>query len=147
MVYFVPILIVAISAFLIYLAGAMRKCIYPSVQGQPPNWVFSVVWPILYVLLAWAGERIWRCKNITSRVVFVLLLSMLVLWPFVQWYWCSSSFSLIIILFSLVLSIGLLAIMVPQDYVSSILLLPLVLWLSYASLLNWRVSKQDISRV
>ena len=142
MVYLVPILAVGISAFLIYIAGSLRKCIYPSVEGQPPNWIFAVIWPILYVLIAWVGERIWRAReNTGTRMLFFTLLGLLVLWPFVHWYWCTSSFSLVVIILALVLSIGLIVSIFPTDKIASLLLLPLVLWLSYASILNWRTAR------
>lgn len=150
MSYLTPVLAVVISAFLIYLAGSLRRCTYLPVEGQPPNWVFSIIWPILYMLLAYAGYRIWKVRDITGtkgsigrRLAFFLLLGMLVLWPITQWIWCSPPFSLLIILLALILSIGLLIVMIPKDKVSSLLLLPLVLWLFYASILNWRVATQN----
>lgn len=149
MVYWVPILGVAIGAFLIWLAGSMQRCIYPRVEGQPPGWVFSIVWPILYVLLAWAGERIWRVRDITGtkgspgrRIAFFLLIGMLVLWPVVHWIWCSPAFSMVVILLALLLAFALMIVMVPKDWISSLLLLPLVLWLGYASILNWKIAKR-----
>lgn len=148
MVYWIPILAVLVSAFLIYLAGSLRKCIYPAVSGQPPGWVFSVIWPILYVLLAYAGERIWRVRDITGkggsfgrRLAFFLLLLMLILWPVFHWILCAPAFSMLIILISLILALGLFIVMLPKDGVAAVLLVPLILWLSYASILNWRTNK------
>lgn len=149
--YWIPILTVVISAFIIWIAGFMRRCVYVPVRGQPPDRIFSVVWPILYGLLAYAGNRIWRVRNVMEtggsagrRLAFFLLLLMLILWPFVHWVWCSPPFSMIVILLALILSISLLIVMIPKDWISSLLLLPLVLWLSYASILNWRVVKQSM---
>lgn len=151
MVDIVPLIAVAIAIFLIWLGGSLQRCIYPSVKGQPSSWVFSVVWPILYICIAWAGVKIWKVRDITEskgsigrRCAYILLLAMLSLWPFVHWYWCAPSFSVIIILLALILSLILLIVMIPKDKIASLLLLPLVLWLSYASILNWRIAKNNL---
>lgn len=152
MVYWVPILSVTIASFLIYLGGSIARCIYPRVKGQPANWVFSVVWPILFICLAFAGQMIWGFESTGRRIGFILLLLTLVLWPFVHWYWCAPSFSMIVILLSLILSTLLLISVIPKGVNGSknhllvaLLLLPLVLWLAYASVLNWRTAKEKLA--
>lgn len=140
---------VGTTALLGVIAGGIQRCFYPAVKGQPPGWVFSVVWTILYFCLAFAGIRILAVKNnkgtgrsVGRHLAFFALLALLALWPFVQWYWCSTGVALLIIIMALILTIILIVIMIPKDKWASILLVPLALWLGYATLLNWRLAQK-----
>lgn len=136
-------LIVAIGIMLMWIARYIRKCIYPRVKGEPPGWVFSIVWTILFIILFYTGNRIWLVRDehgysVGRRVSFILLISMLVLWTYTQWYWCRPDIGMLIILIALLLSIGLCVVMIHKEIIVSLLLIPLILWLGYASVLNWR---------
>lgn len=137
MIYWIPIVCVVIAAVLTSLGGLMKKCEF-FVKGQPPGWVFSIVWPILFVLLAFAGQQIWKTESIALKIGFILLLLTLVAWPYLQWTLCSPILGVITIISALVLVISLVVVGTVTNYWIGILLVPLLLWLSYATVLDIR---------
>lgn len=140
----IPILTVAIGAFIIYLAGRVHRCIFPDPKGQPPEWVFKVIWPILFGLLAWAGIRIWNTtESIGRRISFFIIMGMLVLWPFLAWHWCQYGLATLSIMIALMFTIILIIMMTVKDKLTCILLIPLGIWLAYASVLSYRVAKEN----
>ena len=51
----------------------------------PPNWVFPVVWTILYVMIAIAGWLVWRRAGWSSALaVWVVGLALNALWSYVM---------------------------------------------------------------
>lgn len=141
--YLAPVLAVFISAVLIYLSSYIRRCIYPAVEGQPPDWVFSIVWPVLYVLLAIAGYRIWKQKDTLSKGIFLTLLATLVIWPYANWNLCSPGTSMSVIILSLFLGVVLMVAFIRVDVSVTLLMIPFVLWIAYASLLNYRLVVEE----
>ena len=51
---------------------------------NPPDWVFAPVWTCLYILMAVAAWRVWRCIDATGRrlalLLFTLQLSLNLYW-------------------------------------------------------------------
>lgn len=116
---------------------------------QPPSWVFSVVWPVLYVLLGLEGMGVWRRRRVDERwrssiAAWSLLVASLALWwPLFSVWTCSPSAA-----FWSVLAIGALAWYYALTR-RSWLVAPLALWLAFASVLAWQArppppGRQDI---
>ncbi len=106
----------------------------------PPGWVFSVVWPILYLLMAIAAWRVTLRVSPEQRVT--------VLWPFVAQLAVNGLWSLlffgmnlmVVALLDLVLLWGLLLLTIRHfARISSLaawLLVPYLAWVSFAGYLN-----------
>ena len=103
-----------------------------SVPLRPPGWVFGVVWPILYLTtgLAW-----FHTKN--NDVKFLFLVGLLCLWLPV--YSCAKEK----VLGAVTLSLGtILAFYITltlyrgREHLSSKLMIPLSVWLVFATYLN-----------
>ena len=99
-----------------------------SVKFRPPGWVFAVVWPILYLLigLAWINS-----KNYT--IYFIVLNILLNLW--LVFYGCQKNklAGVYILLCSLLCTF---LIYTAVDKYSKYLIIPLMIWLLFALLLN-----------
>lgn len=137
MIYWIPIACVVVAAIITFLGSYVKKCEF-YVEGQPPNWVFGVVWPILFILLGFAGQQIWKTGSTAMKTVFILLLLTLIAWPYLQWGLCAPTLGVITIVLSLLFTIGIVAGGITMNVWIAILLTPLLVWLTYATVLDIR---------
>jgi translocator protein len=108
---------------------------------NPPNWIFPIVWPILYLLMAIGLWRILRVESggqprKTAIVVFLAQLVLNVAWSFAFFAARSPSAGLVVIA---LLWFGILAMILAfrrVDPPSALLQLPYLGWVSFAALLN-----------
>lgn len=110
---------------------------------QPPGWVFAVVWPILYTLLGGSLAMLWRAvgRQWTPEVMGIVIgVLALQVWWFIFTFKCLpwGAFAFLVALWIgfIVLVIRLFSI---QQW-SAILLIPLILWLTFASLLSFEIA-------
>jgi|SRR3954470_20502633 benzodiazapine receptor len=107
----------------------------------PPNWLFPVVWTTLYILMGIALNLVWRQPRSNSRsravAAYFVQLTLNFLWSFIffQWHAIGWAFVDIICLWSFI------AITIILFYVKSktatVLMVPYLLWVSYATALNY----------
>jgi tryptophan-rich sensory protein len=106
----------------------------------PPDYAFGLVWPILYLMLAFAGWYIWESKKtaqlhgVKSLYIFQMILN---------WSWTPIFFrmhmlgaSVIVIGLMIASTSALMLQLWPQEKFASVLLLPYVMWISFAFYLN-----------
>ena len=94
-----------------------------NVSFRPPPYVFAIVWPILLLLLGYS----WSLRpDLTLQ--YAGLTFLLALWPAVFYYSPHLAF------YEIILTAMATAFLIYQD---SYLLIPLGLWLSFASILNF----------
>jgi translocator protein len=104
----------------------------------PPGWVFGVVWPILYIMIATSAWMLWRMGVTASSGLGRLFIGQLCLnwgWSFVFFtaHWVILAFFWIVILGGLV---GLLIYRAyPLSKGAAWLLVPYLGWLMFASYL------------
>lgn len=130
---------------------------FPSVRGwyaelakpswTPPNWVFTPVWTVLFLMMALAGWLVWRKGDAqASTVALVLFGIQLVLnaaWSLLFFTLQSPgwAFAEIVVLWCAILFTLLTFWRIRT--VAGVLLLPYLLWVSYAAALNfalWRMN-------
>jgi tryptophan-rich sensory protein len=112
-------------------------------MSQPPGWVFGVVWPILYVLMGIVLWRVWvgEERRFTGLVLGFIggILGLQIWWLlFTQWCqpWLAFGFlvvlavAFILITWRIWLRFGSVA----------LLLIPVIVWLSFASYLSFEVA-------
>lgn len=113
---------------------------YQSLQKppfNPPDWIFGPVWTILYVLIAVAGWRIWRERATRGAMTaWWMQLGLNFLWSPVFFTLNSIGLALIIILALLVTIIVFIRITWSRDRISSVLFMPYLAWVAFATLLN-----------
>lgn len=106
----------------------------------PPGYVFGLVWPILYLLIAIVGWRIWlRRQEDSSKKLMALYALQL----FLNWAWTPVFFGMHAIRIGFVLIVALLVVtllliyqLLRWDRPSAWMLVPYALWLGFANYLN-----------
>lgn len=112
----------------------------------PPPGVFGPVWSILYVLMGVAAWLVWRQR--ASRAALSLFVAQLALnalwsWLFFKWHHGGLAFADIAILWALIVA-TLIAFWRIRP-VAGALLIPYLLWVTFAAFLNysvWQVNPQ-----
>jgi tryptophan-rich sensory protein len=102
-----------------------------NVSFRPPAIVFSIVWPILYILLglSWYFSR--QKKTLLSDIFYISLIIFLSMWIVV--YSNNKKNAIYILLLSIVFA--LLSYTV-ADLKGKLLITPLIVWLIFATILN-----------
>ncbi len=123
-----------ISGYIAVALCPMKKNEESNVKFRPPGYIFSIVWPILYLMIGYA----WTHEKKNSLWYFLLSLS-LAYWLVV--YSCQNNKLLAIgvIFISILLTLVCYTL---SKQLSKLLLLPLLVWLIFAALLStFSVSK------
>jgi benzodiazapine receptor len=123
----------------IFVLGWNKMTDYaPQPWFQPPGWVVAVVWLLLFALM---GRARWLLNSYTivgvvraRRMVTLLVLSCL-LWPFYSLAIGSVLGGLVGTVVTLVLAVVALALVRTRSREAALLLIPVVVWLSYATLI------------
>lgn len=112
---------------------------------NPPNWVFGPAWTLLYILMGIAAyliwEKGWENKEVKlSLLHFAVQLGFNVAWSIVFFNYHSpwGAFIVIVILWLLILETILRFAKLSKT--AAWLLLPYILWVSFASVLNLAVA-------
>jgi tryptophan-rich sensory protein len=130
-----PFTISAISTWYAYLNK-------PSFS--PPNWVFGPVWTTLYFLMGVSAFLIWRKglqkKNVKRALgYFLLQLFFNFLWSLLFFGFHSPLLGLFDIVILLIFIILTIASFYKLSRVAAYLLVPYLLWVSFATVLNFSV--------
>ena len=99
-----------------------------NVSFSPPPYVFAIVWPILLLLLGYS----WNLRPNISYLYIVLTL-LLSFWLILFSLYKKTAFYELV----LTLLFTIFILFYKYETVSSNLLIPLILWLSFASILNY----------
>ncbi|MFA6329845.1 MAG: TspO/MBR family protein [Candidatus Micrarchaeia archaeon] len=110
----------------------------------PPSWVFGPAWTLLYVLMGIAFFLAWRkdfkgAGRNTAIGTYFLQLALNVLWSIVFFGWHSPLAGLAVIALLWVSIAATTAVFWRISKAAAWLLLPYLLWVSFASLLNYSV--------
>jgi tryptophan-rich sensory protein len=112
---------------------------------NPPNWIFAPVWTALYVMMGVAAWLVWRRGGwAVNRLALSLFLCQLVLnalwsWIFFGLHQMEMALIEIVLLWTVVLATSLA--MWKSSKAASLLLLPYLGWLSFATLLSFTLWK------
>ena len=109
----------------------------------PPGWVFGPVWTTLYALMGVAAWLVWReggfRKNKTSLSLFLVQLVVNALWSWLFFAWHLGAYALIDLIALWLLIIATLVTFWRVNPWSGVLLVPYLLWVSFAGFLNYAV--------
>ena len=105
----------------------------PLSSLTPPDWVFPIVWTILYFLMAISAFLVW---GKTSPRYFVLQLITNGLWPFLFFYLHKPTAALIDILFMIIFVFLTIKTFYKASRIAAYLLVPLFCWIVFAFYLN-----------
>jgi translocator protein len=108
---------------------------------NPPDWLFAPVWTILYLMMTIAIWIFWHDKNRNMNTVYIYFIHLVfnTTWSIVFFVFHNMMLSL----FVLVILISLIIILIVRfrrvKLISSYLLIPYVLWCTFALILNLKL--------
>jgi tryptophan-rich sensory protein len=120
---------------------------------NPPSWLFAPVWTLLYFMMAVAVWLVWREHGVSGAalplVIFVVQLALNAAWSWIFFgrHQIGLAATEIMILWAAIL--GVIAGFWRLEPVSGALLIPYLLWVSFAAALNiaiWRLNKRSPNR-
>lgn len=108
---------------------------------SPPGWLFPIVWTILYILMGYASYRIYMTRGDNQRALklYIAQLAVNFLWPLIFFglSWYLTAFLVLVLLWVLIL-------LTQREFAridgkASDLLIPYLLWVTFAGYLNFGV--------
>jgi translocator protein len=114
---------------------------------NPPNSLFAPVWTILYLLMAVAAWFVWKRYGVANALLpltlflFQLLLNAAWPWVFFGLHRPKAAFFEIVVLWVAILA-TLLSFW-EREVLAGVLLLPYLIWVSFAAALNWVIWRMN----
>jgi len=132
------------SAWGSYVTNMYKEPRYSEIvkpSFNPPDWIFAPVWIILYIAMSVAIWLIWINPKRVEKIIYIYFIHLLI-----NGSWSIFFFGLHLILASLII-IGIIIFFVvwliklyyPINKLSSFLMVPYLMWLSYAFFLNFYI--------
>lgn len=122
------------------IASANAPEAYSQLQQPawaPPSWLFGPVWTLLYLMMGAAAYLVWRRAGWNGALIFFfvhLLFNALWSWLFFAWSLGMWSVADIVVLWLMIAA--LIAMFGKIDRRAAALLVPYLLWVTYATALN-----------
>lgn len=146
----VPIVVAAGSAFVVALAGGLATRIGPwyrqlaKPSWQPPDWLFGPAWTAIFALIAVSGVHAWwdfppGAARQTIIALFVINGVLNVLWSVLFFTMRRPDWALVEVAFLWLSIVVLIVFMAPYSPSGAWCLVPYLLWVSFASVLNWKI--------
>lgn len=113
---------------------------------NPPNWLFGPVWTLLYLMMGISLFIVWKedLKNKVVKSAFIIFMIQLFLntiWSIIFFGMHSTAGGLIIIALLWIMILITILKFMKISRVAGILLIPYLLWVSFATLLNFSIFK------
>lgn len=133
------------------VTGPAVRTWYPGLRKpafNPPSWIFAPVWTVLYLLMGISLFLTWRRRSLEARAapalrIFTLQLLLNALWSVLFFGLKSPRFAFMDIVILWAAIILTIRAMYRVSRVGALLLLPYLVWVSFAGLLNlaiWRLN-------
>ncbi len=119
---------------------------YPQLQRPqwtPPNWIFGPVWTCLYLMMAISAWLVWRASGWAyarfALSLFAIQLVLNVLWSIIFFGMrkVGPAFAEILLLWMMIIATAVA--FYPISLLAAWLLIPYILWVVFASYLNFRI--------
>jgi translocator protein len=150
----IPIIVAAVIAILVLGVGSAMTTVgpwyrnLPKPSWTPPEWVFGPAWTLILALAAWAGALAWTSApdfagQLKVAVLFGINIILHLLWSPLFFNLRRPDWALIEVPF-LWLSIAALMVGVaPYSTLAVWLLLPYLLWVTFAAYLNLAIVRMN----
>ena len=105
---------------------------------NPPDWIFAPVWTALYLMMTIAIWIFWHSKNRDMKTVYIYLIHLIfnTTWSVVFFVLHKMILALLILIILIYLIIILILRFKRVNLLSSYLMIPYLLWCSFALVLN-----------
>ena len=104
---------------------------------NPPNYVFSIAWGILFILQAIAAFLVW---GKASPRYFVLQLGLNMLWSFTFFYLRSPLWAFVVLILFILALMANIKSFAHANRLAGWLIVPTLLWSFFALYLNWVIA-------
>ena len=116
---------------------------------NPPGWIFGPVWILLYLLMGISVFIIWSKFNDhnlfkSAIVIFSIQLLLNVFWSFLFFGQKSPLLAFIEIIFLWIAILITIIVFYKLNHLSSYLLIPYILWVSFAAFLNYSIWRLNL---
>jgi tryptophan-rich sensory protein len=137
-----------LGVFAALAAGGLATKIGPWYRAlrrpawQPPDWLFGPVWTTIFALIGFAVVLAWNAPGATSRqrtaVVVALVVNLLLnfAWSVLFFTLRRPDWSLVEVVPLWLSIVALIAVVAPLSRLGAGLLVPYLLWVSFAAVLN-----------
>jgi benzodiazapine receptor len=140
----------AIPAFLLILFGAILSSLVMNVNSSwyknlpkpkynPPNYLFGIVWPILYILF-WLTYILSDPADNTITTLFVIVAVLLALWSPVFFLFQSPALGSLVLITLIVFSIAYAIVIIRKSTLAFVLFIPFLIWITFATYLNLSIA-------
>jgi tryptophan-rich sensory protein len=111
---------------------------------NPPDWLFGPAWTIILGLAAWAAAIAWDAASGSAERTTVLMLFsanavLHLLWSPLFFKLKRPDWALLEVAFLWLSLVALVVALAPISRLASLLILPYLLWVSFATWLNWQI--------
>jgi tryptophan-rich sensory protein len=142
-----PIVTAVIIAIFVFGFGGLATRVGPRHRNlrkpgwNPPNWVFGPAWAIILSLAACSGILAWinssdAAIHLRIAVLFGINIILQILWSPLFFYLQRPDWALLEIVFLWLSIVALMFGLEPVSSNASLLLLPYLLWVAFAAILN-----------
>lgn len=146
-------LIVSFSASAVGAVASIQAKDFYSQLAQPdwapPPYVFGPVWTVLYALMGIAAWLVWRSggfhTNRLALMLFLLQLAFNAIWSWLFFAWHQGAMALVDVLVLWFFIVATIVSFWRVRPLAGVLLIPYLLWVSFASALNfslWQLNSQ-----
>jgi benzodiazapine receptor len=122
-----------------------RKLAKPT--WNPPNAIFGPVWTVLYLLMAIAAWLIWKDYGVAGAIVplalFIIQLTLNAMWSWLFFGRHRPQAALFDIVVLWVVILATLISFLQLELLAGILLIPYLVWVSFATVLNWAIWRMN----
>lgn len=145
---FLSFLVVFLTAFIgsIFTSSQIDSDWYQAIKPSitPPNWVFPIVWNILFFLIALSLYlSLTKAKNKASKleikILFGINLFLNLLWSFLFFYLQNPLFAFFDLILLWISILIMISVTWRISQLSSWILIPYSLWIGFAGILNYLV--------
>ncbi|MBC2771427.1 tryptophan-rich sensory protein [Rhizobium sp. AQ_MP] len=108
---------------------------------NPPSWLFGPVWTTLYVMIGVAGARIWqRAPKSAAMQLWFAQVAFNLMWSPAFFGLQNPELALVVIAGMLATIIAFMVKARPIDGISTLLFVPYLAWVAFASVLNLSIA-------
>ncbi len=145
-----PIVVASLVAFVVAVSGAVLTTIGPWYRNlrkpswQPPDWAFGPAWTIIFALAVVSAVFGWYAAHDVATRTFMVVLFLVngglnITWSALFFRLHRPDWALIEVAFLWSSILALIVLLWPLSRGAAWALVPYLLWVSFASFLNWTI--------
>jgi translocator protein len=143
------IVVASAVALVVAVSGSLLTETGPWYQGlrkprwQPPDWAFAPAWTFIFALAVWSAVLGWQAAPDAARRTLVLLFGLNsvlnIAWSGLFFRLRRPDWALVEVVFLWLSILALILALWPISQGAAWALVPYLLWVSFASFLNWTI--------